>query len=86
MLTKSIARELSKSGFDDVIVSGLIPGGTKTNMNTNEAMQDPDEVYPHTRHIVEQPAHTENGRVYFKSQDYPMFTQFNSSHPRITPT
>jgi len=84
VLTKSIARELAKSSQDDIIVSGLIPGGTKTHMNTNEAMQSPDAVYPHTRYIVKQPKGSPNGRVYFKSADYPMFTLFNQDRAQVT--
>jgi 3-oxoacyl-[acyl-carrier protein] reductase len=85
VLTKSLARELVKAGYDDVIVSGLIPGGTRTNMNRNEAMQNPDEVYPHTRFIVEQAHGAPNGRIFFRSEDYPMFTLFNETRAQITP-
>ncbi|MEM7020822.1 MAG: SDR family oxidoreductase [Pseudomonadota bacterium] len=83
VLTKSLARELTKTGHDDVLISGLIPGGTRTNMNKNESMQAPEEVYPHTRFIVQQPKGSTNGRVFFRSQDYEMFTAFNEERARI---
>jgi NAD(P)-dependent dehydrogenase (short-subunit alcohol dehydrogenase family) len=81
--TKSLARELEKEGQDDVLVFGLIPGGTLTNMNTNPDMQSPEEVYPHTRYMVERPAGHANGRMFFRSQDYEMFSKFNEQRARI---
>ena len=97
--TKSLARELEKEGQDDVLVFGLIPGPTLTNMTTNfisragaehreraftnQDLQSPEEVYPHTRYMVERPAGHANGRVFFRSQDYEMFSKFNEQRARI---
>ena len=82
VLTKSLARELRKIGQDDVLVHGLVPGGTRTKLNTSEAMQPPEVVYPHTRFIVELPRGGPNGRIFFRSEDYEMFTSFNENKLR----
>ena len=78
VLTKALAREVRKADCDNVLVNGVIPGGTRTNMNRNEAMQDPAAVYPHTKYIVALPRGGPNGRIFFHSEDYAMFSAFNS--------
>lgn len=79
VLTKALAREVAKAECDNVLINALIPGGTRTNMNRNDAMQDPEAVYPHTKYIVDLPAGGPSGRIFFRSEDYPMFTTFNSN-------
>ena len=85
VLTKSLARELRKAGQDDVLVHGLIPGGTRTKMSSSDSMQPPEAVYPHTRFVVELPRGGPNGRVFFRSEDYEMFTSFNENELRPIP-
>ncbi len=64
-LTRTASREMLGTG---VHVNGLIPGPTKSGMNP-KAPQDPADVYPTARWMVESGAGGQTGRVYWNKQE-----------------
>ena len=40
-------------------------------------LQEPGVVYPHARFFVELPPGGPNGRVFWNSRQYPIYTRFN---------
>ncbi len=77
-LTRTAAREMLGTG---VRVNGLIPGPTKSGMNP-KAPQDPADVYPTARWMVETGADDQTGRVFWNRQEYLMFDEGNVSFSR----
>lgn len=84
-LTKNTANGIDRQQYPDVLVNGLIPGITLTNIwgeqvpeERKRDMQPPEAVYPHAKHLVELPAGGPTGRIFFNSQDYPIFARFNA--------
>jgi len=77
--TKTLAAEVRRAGAEDVLVNALIPGPTNTAIwdTPHPEMQSAETVYPHARFIVELPAGGPNGRAFFNSADYAVFTRFN---------
>jgi 3-oxoacyl-[acyl-carrier protein] reductase len=83
-LTKNVAASIDKRQYPDVLVNGLIPGPTRTAIwgddipeERKQAMQLPEVVYPHAKYLAELPAGGPTGRIFFNSQDYPIFARFN---------
>jgi NAD(P)-dependent dehydrogenase (short-subunit alcohol dehydrogenase family) len=83
-LTKNVAANIDRQQYPDVLVNGLIPGPTRTAIWGDEipedriqAMQAPEVVYPHAKYLAELPAGGPTGRIFFNSQDYPIFARFN---------
>ncbi len=88
-LTKNVANLIDRQQFPDVLINGLIPGITRTAIwgnaietgalpaTTLQQMQEPEVVYPHAKYLVELPAGGPTGRIFFNSQDYPIFSRFN---------
>ncbi len=74
--TKVLARELAEMKDCDILVNGLIPGSTRTNVQTKVG-QDPEMVFPFCRKLAELPAGGPNGRFFWKGRDYPMYSRFN---------
>jgi NAD(P)-dependent dehydrogenase (short-subunit alcohol dehydrogenase family) len=79
ILTQSIAMDIDRAKYPDVLVNELIPGMTKTKMN--EHGQDPEEVYPFVRQLVEKPAGSPTGRAFFKGA----YTSIWESQPGAAP-
>ncbi|MDF1722182.1 MAG: SDR family NAD(P)-dependent oxidoreductase [Minwuia sp.] len=77
-LTRTAAREMLGTG---VRINGLIPGPTKSGMNP-KAPQDPADVYPTARWMVETGADGQTGRVFWNRQEYLMFDEGNVSFSR----
>jgi len=82
--TKNLAAGIDRQHYPDVLVNALIPGPTNTAIwrdaipdDRKQAMQKPEAVYPHAKYVVELPAGGPHGRVFFNSQDYPIFARFN---------
>lgn len=87
--TKAIANSIDREQCPDVLVNAMIPGMTRTpiwasavesGMLSKERLdifQEPETVYPHARFIVELPPGGPNGRVFFNSEDYPVYQHFN---------
>ena len=68
LLTRVIAREISGMGINDILINDLIPGPTRTEMNMTG--QDPVEIFPYVRELVELPSGGPNGIVFFKGKAY----------------
>jgi NAD(P)-dependent dehydrogenase (short-subunit alcohol dehydrogenase family) len=65
-LTQSLASEIDRSSYPDVLVNEFIPGVFRTQMS--ETGEDPDAVYPHIKLIVSLPSGSPTGKTYFKSR------------------
>ena len=63
-LTQSLASEVDRARFPDVLVNEFIPGTFKTGMS--ETGEEPDAVYPHLRHVVSLPSGGPTGQTFFK--------------------
>ena len=77
-LMRTAAREMLGTG---VRVNGLIPGPTRSGMNP-KAPQDPADVYPTARWMVETGAGDQTGRVFWNMQEYLMFDEGNVTFSR----
>ena len=87
--TRAVANGIDRTLYPDVLVNAMIPGITRTAMWDKalssgmltdeflENLQEPEAVYPHARYIVELPAGGPSGRVFFNSQEYPIYQHFN---------
>jgi NAD(P)-dependent dehydrogenase (short-subunit alcohol dehydrogenase family) len=77
--TKTIAREIDREKYPDILINAIIPGQCITEMAPNhtveEGWREPDFVYPHTRFVVDQPSGGPSGRIFFDSEDYSIYTQ-----------
>jgi len=90
-LTKTIASIIDRQQYPDVLINGLIPGMTRTAIwdraielgalpaTTLQQLQEPEVVYPYARNLVELPPGGPTGRIFFNSQDYPVFSRFNDT-------
>ena len=88
-LTKALAGALRSDGHEDILINAMIPGITRTAIwgaaltdgtlseEMLSSMQDPDVVYPHARALVELPRGGASGRVFWNSQEYPIYQHFN---------
>ena len=65
-LTKAIASEIDRSRYPNVLVNELIPGTVKTRMS--ETGEDPMNIYPHARFIVELPSGGPAGEIFLRSR------------------
>ncbi len=77
-LMRTAAREMLGTG---VRINGLIPGPTRSGMNP-KAPQDPADVYPTARWMVETGAGDQTGRVFWNRQEYLMFDEGNVTFKR----
>ena len=77
-LLRTAAREMLGTG---VRINGLIPGPTRSGMNP-KAPQDPADVYPTARWMVETGAGDQTGRVFWNQQEYLMFDEGNVTFKR----
>ena len=77
-LMRTAAREMLGTG---VRINGLIPGPTRSGMNP-KAPQDPADVYPTARWMVETGAGDQTGRVFWNQQEYLMFDEGNVTFKR----
>lgn len=68
-LTRTAAKETEGV---DILVNGLIPGPTRTNMNPN-GTQPPEAVYPTARMLATLPAGGPTGRCYWGMEEYLMY-------------
>ncbi len=88
-LSRVLAQGLIQAGHRDVLINSMIPGPTRTaiwgsTLTDNslsegflEEFQDADVVYPHARYLVELPPGGPNGRIFWNSQEYPLYQHFN---------
>ncbi len=63
--TKSIALEIDRSRFPDVLVNEFIPGEFRTGMS--ERGEDPSAAYPHLKVVVSLPSGGPTGETFFRS-------------------
>ncbi len=89
-LTKTVANCIDRQQYPDVLINGIVPGVTRTAIwgegiktgaipqHTLSQMQEPSVVYPHAKFMVELPSGGPSGRIFFNSQDYPIFSRFNA--------
>lgn len=85
-LTRALAAEVGPPQHPDLLVNALIPGLTDTEMTRQAGwdparLQEPEAVYPHTRFLVMLPAGGPDGRVFWNSQAYQLYAQFNDPPP-----
>lgn len=67
-LTKSIAAEIDRSRYPDVLVNEFLPGVVKSSMS--EDGLDPMQVYPHAKAVALLPAGGPTGQVFLQSERY----------------
>jgi NAD(P)-dependent dehydrogenase (short-subunit alcohol dehydrogenase family) len=66
VLTKSIAVEIDRVRFPDVLVNELVPGIVKSGMSPEGL--EPAEVYPFARALVDLPAGGPHGELFLKGE------------------
>jgi len=66
-LTKSIACEIDRDRYPDVLVNEFLPGVIHTRM-TPDRGDDPMEVYPRAKSVVALPAGGPNGRIFLMGE------------------
>jgi NAD(P)-dependent dehydrogenase (short-subunit alcohol dehydrogenase family) len=66
VLTKSIAVEIDRARYPDVLVNELVPGIVKSGMSPEGL--EPAEVYPFARAIVDLPAGGPHGELFLKGE------------------
>jgi 3-oxoacyl-[acyl-carrier protein] reductase len=82
--TRALAVEVGPPKQPDILINALVPGLTNTAMTQRIApalLQEPEAVYPHMRFLVTLPAGGPHGRVFWNSQEYAMYAQFNNPPP-----
>ena len=62
-LTKSIACEIDRGRYPDVLVNEFLPGVIRTRMTPDQG-DDPMDVYPRTKSVVALPAGGPHGRIF----------------------
>jgi NAD(P)-dependent dehydrogenase (short-subunit alcohol dehydrogenase family) len=67
-LTRSIAAEIDRQRYPDVLVNELLPGVFRTRMS-DEGL-DPAEAYPHARFVASLPAGGPHGQTFVRSELY----------------
>ena len=83
--TKSIAAEIGPPEYPDILINSLIPGPTQTELYDKTGLgtargnpgQDPKVVYPHTRYLVTLPANGPHGKIFWNSEEYRIYENFN---------
>jgi NAD(P)-dependent dehydrogenase (short-subunit alcohol dehydrogenase family) len=65
-LTQSLALEIDRSIYPDVLVNEFIPGTFVTGMSAEG--DDPATVYPHVRAVVSMPSGGPTGQTFFRSE------------------
>lgn len=68
LLTRVLAQEISAIGQNDILINDLIPGPTRTAMTLTG--QEPADVFPFVRELVELPAGGPTGKVFFGGKPY----------------
>lgn len=64
-LTQSLASEVDRTRYPDVLINEFVPGIYRTGMS--DAGEDPFTVYPHLRFVVSLPRGGPTGQTFFKS-------------------
>lgn len=68
-LTRSVAKEINRKRYPDLLVNNVHPGPTRTSMN--QEGQDPAAVYPHVRFVVALPRGGPTGQTFRHSRPHP---------------
>lgn len=66
--TRSLATEVDRSRYPDVLINELLPGVFKTRMSDDG--EDPMSAYPHARVVASLPANGPTGRTFLQSAIY----------------
>ncbi len=66
VLTKSLAAEIDRARYPDVLVNELLPGVFRTRMS--ESGEDPMEAYPHARVVASLPSGGPTGQTFVRSE------------------
>lgn len=67
-LTKSLATEIDRSKYPDVLINEFMPGIVKTRMS--DAGEDPAAIYPHARYVASLPCGGPTGQTFVQSTQY----------------
>ena len=63
--TKALAAEIDRDRYPDVLVNELVPGAVRTRMS--EIGEDPIDIYPHVRFVVNLPRNGPTGKTFVQS-------------------
>jgi NAD(P)-dependent dehydrogenase (short-subunit alcohol dehydrogenase family) len=75
----SVTRSAAVENIDyDILINGMIPGPTKTNINPRG--QNPKLVYPHARWMATLPLGGPTGKVFWNQEEYVMFSKENVTY------
>jgi len=75
----SVTRSAAVENIDyDILINGMIPGPTKTNMNP--IGQNPEIVYPSARWMATLPSGGPTGKVFWNQKEYVMFSKENVAY------
>lgn len=78
-LTRVAAAEAE--GFD-ILINGMIPGPTRTQMNDRPPLQPPEAVYPAARWLASLPANGPSGQVFWNCKPYKLFAEHPAGDDR----
>ncbi len=75
----SVTRSAAVENIDyNILINGMIPGPTKTNMNPRG--QNPELVYPSARWMATLPSGGPTGKVFWNQKEYVMFSKENVTY------
>lgn len=66
--TRSLATEVDRTRYPDVLINELLPGIVRTRMS--DSGEDPSNVYAHARYVVNLPPNGPSGRTFLQSSLY----------------
>jgi NAD(P)-dependent dehydrogenase (short-subunit alcohol dehydrogenase family) len=66
VLTRSLALEIDRARYPDVLVNELVPGVYRTRMS--EQGEDPMDAYPHARFVASLPSGGPTGETFLRSE------------------
>lgn len=85
-LTRSLATEIDRTRYPDVLINELLPGSIKTRMS--EHGEPPENVYAHARYVASLPANGPTGRTFLQSglyiEDYSLRARARRYISRLT--
>ncbi len=81
VLTKSIAAEIDRARYPDVLVNELLPGVFRTRMS--EQGEDPMDAYPHARVVASLPSGGPTGATFVRSEIFVEYAGIRAKLRRI---
>lgn len=81
VLTKSLAVEIDRARYPDVLVNELLPGVFRTRMS--ESGEDPMDAYPHARAVASLPSGGPTGETFVRSEIFVEYVGIRAKLRRI---